>query len=144
MVDVCGLNDCVVPSTTQWGASSEIQHLRGVRQGDSLSPLLFILAKEVLNLLIRKASRDGVLRSLELPSIKFCCILYADDVILFVKPDIHEATTIKEILGIFRDAAGLHTNLAKWPSEEYWVVRSPNSQFATWPSHRATRQCPRQ
>ena len=112
-----------------------------VKSGDLIP---FILAKEVLNLLIKKASKDGVLRSLELPSIKFCCILYADDVILFVKPDIHEATTIKEILGFFRDTAELHTNLTKWPSEEYWVVRSPNSQFATWPSHRAPRQCPRQ
>ena len=42
-----------------------IQHLRGVRQGDSLSPMLFIIAMDILHRLFMKASRDGVLRRMQ-------------------------------------------------------------------------------
>lgn len=48
-----------------------IQHLRGVRQGDSLSPMLFIMAMDILHRLFLKASRDGVLRSMQPQEIRF-------------------------------------------------------------------------
>lgn len=90
-----------------------IKHLRGVRQGDSLLPLLFILAMDVLHRLLAKASADGVLRPLQAHGVKFQCSLYADDVILFIKPIVQEAMAVKEILKIFEDASRLQTNLAK-------------------------------
>jgi len=90
-----------------------IKHLRGVRQGDSLSPMLFIIAMDVLHKLLAKASTDGVLRPLQIPEIKFHCSLYADDVILFIRPSVHEARAVKHILQIFGDASGLRTNLSK-------------------------------
>ena len=65
-----------------------IRHLRGVRQGDSLSPMLFIIAMDVLHRLFQKAAADGVLRKMEPPKIKFQCSLYADDVILFIRPHV--------------------------------------------------------
>lgn len=37
----------------------KIKHFRGVRQGDSLSPMLFIIAMDVLRRLFTKATRDG-------------------------------------------------------------------------------------
>jgi hypothetical protein len=90
-----------------------IRHLRGVRQGDSLSPMLFIIAMDVLHRLFAKANRDGVLRPLQLPEIKFQCSIYADDVILFIRPSVHEAAAVKHILHVFGEASGLKTNLSK-------------------------------
>ena len=90
-----------------------IRHLRGVRQGDSLSPMLFIIAMDVLHRLFQKAAADGVMRKMEPPEIKFQCSLYADDVILFIRPHVQEARAVKQILHIFGEASGLETNLAK-------------------------------
>jgi hypothetical protein len=56
-----------------------IRHLRGVRQGDSLSLMLFIITMDVLHRLFHKAAQDGVLRKMAPPEIKFQCSLYADD-----------------------------------------------------------------
>lgn len=90
-----------------------ITHRRGVRQGDSLSPLLFILGMEVLSRLFSKAHSDRVIRGPGLPAIRHHCSIYADDVILFAHPDRHEARAVRRILEIFGDASGLKTNLAK-------------------------------
>jgi hypothetical protein len=73
----------------------------------------FIIAMDVLHRLFLKATRDRVLRKMEPVAIKFRCSLYADDMILFIRPTSQEATVVKEILNVFRTASGLHTNLAK-------------------------------
>lgn len=91
----------------------EIVHRRGVRQGDSLSPLVFILAMEVLGRLFKTTQSDGLIRGLGQFGIRHQCSLYADDVILFPRPDVDEAEAIKEILRIYGDASGLPANLAK-------------------------------
>ena len=48
-----------------------IKHFRGVRQGDSLSSMLFIIAMDVLHRMFAEASRGGVLRPIQLQEIKF-------------------------------------------------------------------------
>jgi hypothetical protein len=90
-----------------------ITQRRGVRQGDSLSPMLFILAMEVLSRLFSLAQQEGVIRGVNHPGIKHIWSIYADDVILFAHPSANEATAIRELLRIFGDASGLRTNLAK-------------------------------
>ena len=61
-------------------------HRRGLRQADPLSPMLFILVMDVLNSLIEKASVEGLLQPLSTRSIHHRVSLYADDVVLFLRP----------------------------------------------------------
>jgi hypothetical protein len=75
--------------------------------------MLFIIAMDVLHRMLAKGSRDGVLRPMQLQEIKFRCSLYADDIILFIRPSVQEARVVKEILRVFGEASGLKTNLAK-------------------------------
>jgi hypothetical protein len=90
------------------GAS--IAHRRGLRQGDPLSPLLFILAMEPLPRLFAMATEAGLLSPLA-GSIR--CSLYADDVALFIKPAAAEISLTKAILQVFGEVSGLVVNLSK-------------------------------
>lgn len=78
-----------------------------------MSPLLFIIAMDILHRLFQKATNDGVLRQMEPAAIKFQCSLYADNVILFFRPTMQEASVVKRILHIFGEASGLKVNPAK-------------------------------
>ena len=59
------------------------------------------------------ARQQGLLRGMSREGVKYQCSIYADDVIVFAHPDMHEAAAIKDILQIFGDTSGLRTNMAK-------------------------------
>jgi hypothetical protein len=92
-----------------------IQHKRGLRQGDSLSPLLFIIVMDVLNGLIVKAADGGLLQPLSTRSIQHRISLYVDDVVMFLRPAASDLHMVTMILDLFGDASasGLKTNIQK-------------------------------
>jgi len=89
-----------------------ICHARGLRQGDPLSPLLFVLVMEGLNAILKMADDRGLLKPLH-HKIKERTFLYADDVVVFLSPVQQDRTVMKVILEIFAGASGLRTNLSK-------------------------------
>jgi hypothetical protein len=90
-----------------------IAHQRGLRQGDPLSPILFILVMDILARLVQKASEDGFLQPLVSRRLRHRIPLYADDVVLFFKSDAADINLVIELLSLFGKASGLHTNLQK-------------------------------
>jgi hypothetical protein len=88
---------------------------RGVRQGDPLSPLLFVLAADLLQCIINKAYHQGLFE-LPIPSYEldqFPIIQYADDTLLVLRASQRELFMLKGLLESFAQSTGLRVNYKK-------------------------------
>ena len=79
------------------------QTLKGLRQGDPLSPLFFNLVADMLVVLIARAKEDGQVGGLvpHLVDGGVSILQYADDTILFLEHDLVKAVNMKLILSLF-------------------------------------------
>jgi hypothetical protein len=81
-----------------------ICHAQGLRQGNPLSPLLFILAMEALNGMFLVASDRNLFTPLRIPSLRYRISLYADDVVIFIVPSEQDICLVRVILECFTAA----------------------------------------
>jgi hypothetical protein len=94
---------------------NNLHYKRGVRQGDPMSPLLFVLAADLLQCVINKAHQHGLFKLLT-PSrdgAGFPIIQYVDDTILVMKASQRELLCLKALLESFAQSTGLRVNYAK-------------------------------
>ena len=82
---------------------------RGVRQGDPLSPYLFVLAIEILTMSIRN---DDNIRGIKLGHKEIKQVLYADDITLFLQ-DKESVKRVQEVFEAFEKISGLKVNKEK-------------------------------
>jgi hypothetical protein len=64
----------------------KIQHTCGLRQGDPTSPMLFVIGMQVLTCLVSKAVEEEIVSNLAGITTMQRISIYADDVVLFLKP----------------------------------------------------------
>lgn len=93
--------------------SRRIPHARGLRQGDPLFPLLFILAIDPLQRIIERAAQQGLLQPVLPKAANLRCSLYADDAALFVRPSPIDLLRLQKILHFFGECSRLKVNMSK-------------------------------
>eukprot|EP00253_Pinus_taeda_P026566 PITA_26566 len=88
---------------------------RGIRQGDPLSPFLFILATDGLGRIIKRESRRNKLRGLKLwgNNLVITHQQFVDDIMLFGEVSLREVRIIKEVLDVFTEASGMEITKEK-------------------------------
>jgi hypothetical protein len=87
---------------------------RGVRQGDPLSPLLFVGVSELLQAMVNRLFHAGdLVAPLNIPNTDFPIVQYADDTLLILQACPTQLTALKEVLENFAQATGLRVNYSK-------------------------------
>lgn len=88
---------------------------RGLRQGNPISPHLFIIAAEGLTILIKRAETTslyhGCRNSRGAPVVSL--LLFADDAFLFFHANTNECRSVKSILEKYKIASGQAVNFTK-------------------------------
>jgi hypothetical protein len=86
---------------------------RGLRQGDPLSPLLFVFVMEALSRMITAAVSGGVLDGFRVGDASFSHLLFADDTLIFCDASSSKIRSLRSLLLLFEVVSGLKVNLAK-------------------------------
>ena len=100
-----------------------------MRQGDPLSPLLFLIMIEVFSKMMKKAEGAGLLRGFRADGNRgegVCVshLLFADDTILFCNADEEQILHVRILLLCFQVVTGLKVNTLK--SEVVPIGEVPN------------------
>ena len=81
---------------------------RGLRQGDPLSPYLFLFCAKGLNAILNQASESGDIHGFPIcrNGPKLTHLFFADDCLLFCRSTLEECEKIQQILAYYEEASG--------------------------------------
>ncbi|GJW63130.1 RNA-directed DNA polymerase, eukaryota, reverse transcriptase zinc-binding domain protein [Tanacetum coccineum] len=94
--------------------TEEFQFYKGLKQGDPLSPFLFILVMESLHLSFKRVEDAGMFNGIKInSSMTLSHMFYADDAIFMGQWSKRNIDTLMYMLKCFERASGLSINLSK-------------------------------
>ena len=101
---------------------------RGIRQGDPISPYLFLIAAEGMSCLLKNRSESSALHGIKVaPSAPVVNhLLFADDSLLLFRVDGDSATQVQDVLDVYCAASGQQVNRDK--SSIYFSKGCPNNK----------------
>ncbi|XP_021726831.1 uncharacterized protein LOC110693957 [Chenopodium quinoa] len=104
LVDISEMNGDLV---------GDVKPQRGIRQGDPMSPYLFLLVADAFSCMLSKAVADGTIHGVKICSGASCIshLLFEDDNILFARATDTECREIARILQVYEGASGQKINL---------------------------------
>ena len=95
--------------------SEQFNPTRGLRQGDPISPYLFVICMEKLAHLIQEQMNNGSWKPIRLnsngPPISH--LFFADDLVIFAEASLNQVRIIKKCMTAFCSASGQRVNAAK-------------------------------
>lgn len=87
---------------------------QGVRQGDPMSPLLFVIGMEYLSRALKAVGdTEGFSFHPRCVKMKLNHLAFVDDLMMFCKGDLQSIMILHRSLGIFSDSSGLFANNSK-------------------------------
>ncbi|VFQ71821.1 unnamed protein product [Cuscuta campestris] len=100
---------------------------RGIKQGDPLSPLLFIIANEAFSKNLNKLMNHGVIGRYNCGnnSIPISHLSYADDIIIFCNSSCRSLVNLKFFLKTYQECSGQNINKQK---SSFFVGKFQNSR----------------
>jgi hypothetical protein len=109
----------------------EFKPYRGIRQGDPISPYLFLLEAEGLSCLLKSNSQSSHLGGIKVtpsaPPVNH--MLFADDRLLFFKGNREGAEELSSLLGVYCEALGQKINKEKPHSS---LLKAAFNIFTMW------------
>ena len=123
-MDFCGtwitwIMECISTASFSFNINGEptgyVIPSRGIRQGDPLSPYLFLLVSQGFSHLLGQAQRNKRLTGMRIsrsgPSITH--LFFADGSLIFCKADKRQAEEVRRILKIYEHGSGQMINMDK-------------------------------
>ncbi|XP_019246258.1 PREDICTED: uncharacterized protein LOC109225903 [Nicotiana attenuata] len=96
------------------GIYGNIEGKRGLRQGDPISPLIFVICMEYFTRIMQHvATMQGFEYHTKCRGLKLNHLCFADNVLLFCKGEVQSVMLKLRGLAAFSEASGLHTNATK-------------------------------
>ena len=87
---------------------------RGLRQGDPLSPLLFVICMEMLSRMLVKETANSVFHFHQhCKALKLSHLIFADDIVFFCRGDAGSVGVLMKCLKDFERMSGLSVNVGK-------------------------------
>lgn len=100
---------CVVNGVSSRWFSAQ----RGIRQGDPLSPFLFIIAMQVFSGLMKQSVERGRITPFTCSEFSISHTLFADDVMVMLRGNKRSCMALRNLLSSFTNLTGLRINSAK-------------------------------
>lgn len=94
------LNGCIKPN-------------KGIRQGDSLSPFVFVIVMDYLSKLFQKLEEQGKVRVYVSENCHLTHLLFANDILIFAEDNDEGLENIHNIIKTFEVATGFNINMKK-------------------------------